>query len=71
MKRRATLTAKQARILAFIKRHIKKHKYPPTVREISDHYGLWWSGCDQHLALIERKGYLRRIPNTARGIVPV
>jgi len=71
MKRRKPLTTKQARILAFIKRHIKRNKYPPTVREVAEHYDLWWNGCHQHLSAIERKGYIRRMPNTARGIVIV
>lgn len=70
-RKRRALTFKQGRILAFVKRFIEKNGYPPSTPEISDHYRLSRNGVVQHLALIERKGYLKRIPNIARGLVVV
>lgn len=67
--KRKPLTTKQARILAFIKKYQKKHGYPPTRAEIAGHYGVYWNAITGHLGFIEKKGYIRVLPNTARGLV--
>lgn len=42
---------------------------PPSVREIARHFGMASPrAASDHLAALERKGYLRRSPRTARGL---
>ena len=64
------LTARQAEVLAFIKRHSALCGRPPTRAEISEHFG--WSSinaADDHVRALVRKGAIRRDKNTARGLV--
>jgi len=56
-----TLTERQEKILAFIKRSIQEQGYPPTIREIGEHFGIRsTNGVNDHLKALERKGYLVR-----------
>ncbi|MFL5313304.1 MAG: transcriptional repressor LexA [Myxococcales bacterium] len=56
-----TLTERQEKILAFIKRSIQDQGYPPTIREIGEHFGIRsTNGVNDHLKALERKGYLVR-----------
>lgn len=66
---RPRLTKKQAAILAWITGFIRKNGYAPSTIEISEQFGLWRNGVAQHLWLIERKGYIKRVPHVARGLV--
>lgn len=68
-RRRKSLTSRQALILAFIKRFSRRNGYMPTVQEIAENYGMHGHGAHCHLVLIERKGYIRRVPNISRGLV--
>src|SRR5580765_6018781 len=55
------LTERQEKILAFIKKSIQEHGYPPTIREIGEHFGIRsTNGVNDHLKALERKGYLMR-----------
>jgi repressor LexA len=55
------LTERQEKILAFIKRSIIDQGYPPTIREIGEHFGIRsTNGVNDHLKALERKGYLVR-----------
>jgi repressor LexA len=55
------LTERQEKILAFIKRAILEQGYPPTIREIGEHFGIRsTNGVNDHLKALERKGYLMR-----------
>ena len=55
------LTERQEKILAFIKRSIVEQGYPPTIREIGEHFGIRsTNGVNDHLKALERKGYLVR-----------
>src|SRR2546430_12072448 len=55
------LTERQEKILAFIKRSIQEQGYPPTIREIGEHFGIRsTNGVNDHLKALERKGYLLR-----------
>jgi hypothetical protein len=66
------LTARQREVYDWIKAHIAQRCYPPTVREIAEHFE-WAStrAVIDHLARLEKKGVIRRVPRTARGIVLV
>src|SRR5438270_6062848 len=55
------LTDRQEKILAFIKKSIQDQGYPPTIREIGEHFGIRsTNGVNDHLKALERKGYLMR-----------
>ena len=55
------MTERQEKILSFIKRSIVEQGYPPTIREIGEHFGIRsTNGVNDHLKALERKGYLLR-----------
>jgi repressor LexA len=69
MKRTATdLTEKQARVLACITQGIRDQGYPPTFQELAQELHLTEKNARDYVLILERKGYLRRQPNVARGI---
>ena len=63
------LSERQSRILEYIKQFMSEHQFPPTVRDIQ-------AGCeisstsvvDYNLHILQRHGYLRRLPEVSRGI---
>lgn len=64
------LTPEQAKVLDFVVETQKATGAPPTVREIAKHFGYASpNNASQHLRLIEAKGYIRRTPGRARGLV--
>lgn len=66
----AELTARQAEILAFIRRHTRESGYPPTVREIGVAVGLASpSTVHAHLAKLADAGHIRRDPTKPRAIL--
>ena len=62
------LTEKQKRIVEFLKSYVEEHGYPPTMREIGEHFGFTWPAAKGHLAAIEKKGVIRTNPFKSRGI---
>jgi len=63
------LTARQVRILEFIREWVEQYGYPPSVREIGEAVGLVSpSSVAYQLKELERKGYLRRDPNRPRAV---
>ncbi|MBI5074272.1 MAG: repressor LexA [Nitrospirae bacterium] len=62
------LTDRQQEILDFLKAYALRHGYPPTFREIGEHFEFGWAASRAHLKAIERKGFLRIIPSKSRGI---
>ena len=64
-----TLTPRQEAIFKFISNFLEKQRIPPTVREIQGHFGFESTNAvAEHLAQLERKGYLKRRPGISRGI---
>ena len=63
------LSIRQEQILGFIRDFMDEYQFPPTVRDIQ-------SGCeisstsvvDYNLHIMQREGYLRRLPEVSRGI---
>lgn len=69
MKEKEPLTSKQAAVYEFIRSRIEEDKRPPTVREIVDHFNIKSpKGGTDHLAMLERKGWIIRTPGISRGI---
>ena len=65
------LTDKQERILNFICDYVNEQGYPPSIREIGNHFSISsLRGVTVHLDALERKGYIKRA-NTARAITVI
>ena len=66
----SSLTIRQTAVLDFICDYIERHKFPPTVRDIGDHFGIRSpNGVRCHLRVLEKQGVIYRHPGLARGIV--
>jgi len=64
-----TVSARQRRILDYIKETVQARGYPPTVREIGEAVGLnSSSSVHAQLANLERRGLLRRDPTKPRAM---
>ncbi len=65
----ADLTAKQKKLFDFLGHHLRAEGFPPTLREIAFHFGLRGPKAPQKtLQILEKKGYIRRIPGGSRAI---
>jgi len=65
----ADLTARQRRILEFIRDWVERYGYPPSVREIGEAVGLVSpSSVAYQMGVLQRKGYLRKDPNRPRAV---
>jgi len=62
------LTERQKKIIEFLKSYVKDHGYPPTMREIGEHFGFTWPAARGHLIALGRKGVIRINPLKSRGI---
>jgi len=63
------LTPRQRRVLEFIRDSLERRGYPPSVREIGEAVGLTSTSSVSHqLAMLQRKGFLRRDPNRPRAV---
>jgi repressor LexA len=63
------LTERQRKILNVIQDAVKDRGFPPTVREIADLVGLASPASVAHqLSALERKGFIKRDPNSPRAI---
>jgi repressor LexA len=64
------LTERQRDVLSFIEEHLTRRGVAPTLREISERFGFASTASAQkHIALLQRKGYLRREKHQKRGLV--
>lgn len=62
------LTRRQSEVFEFIKAYIETHKYPPTIREVSEHFKISIKGGYDHIKAIEKKKYIRCNLNKSRAI---
>ncbi len=63
------LTKKQHNLLRFLTKYIQEKGYPPTIREILNHLKLAsTNSVKKYLDILERKGHIKRIPNSPRAI---
>jgi repressor LexA len=66
------LTERQREILDYITASISDRGYPPTLREIGEHFGIRsTNGVNDHLKALEKKGHLRREDLKSRAMRPV
>jgi len=63
------LTARQKELFDFLKEFFREKGFPPTLREMASHFGLKGPrGPQKTLNILERKGYIRKIPGESRAI---
>jgi len=63
------LTVRQRRVLEVIRDSVERRGYPPSMREIGDAVGLSSTSSVSHqLAMLQRKGFLRRDLNRPRAV---
>ena len=63
------LTPRQEEVFYFLKNFLREKGFPPTLREIASHLRVKGPrGPQKALRILERKGYLRRIPGGARAL---
>ena len=65
------LTKRQKEVLSYIADFIRKHTYPPTVRETADHFEMSVKGAHDHIIALRKKGHLKHTDNKPRtmGII--
>jgi len=69
MEREKGLTLTQEKVFQFLESFFRERGYPPTLREIAHQFQLKGPKAPQKtLNILERKGYLRRVPGVSRGI---
>src|SRR6056297_1110440 len=62
------ITRRQSEVLDYIKSFITDHHFPPTIREISEHFSISVKGAYDHVKALEKKGFLRIDNNRSRTI---
>jgi repressor LexA len=54
------LTARQKEVLSFITKYINLHLYPPTIREIAEHFSISVKGAHDHVLALKKKNVIRQ-----------
>ena len=62
------LTQAQNHVLKTVKEFIRENQYPPTLSELGQALRININAVRDHLLTLERKQFLRYVPNTSRGI---
>ena len=62
------LTERQQAILDFINEYVQKNGFPPSVREIGSHFGVYPATVQDHISALQRKGYLQKKPFQSRTL---
>ena len=62
------LTPKQLAILTFVRDYERQHGYAPTLQELADHFQVTKVTIFEHVGVLQRKGFLERLPHKARSL---
>lgn len=62
------ITERQKEVLNYISAFTDENSFPPTVREISTHFGISLRAIQDHLAALQKKGYLSESNKRSRSI---
>ncbi len=62
------LTKRQEEVLNFISGFIKEHSYPPTIREIAEHFSISVKGAHDHITALVKKGRLTQVSKCPRTL---
>jgi Mn-dependent DtxR family transcriptional regulator len=63
-----TFTPKQGQYLAFIHLYTRLHRRPPAETDMQEYFRVTPPSVHQMVLTLERRGYIRRQPRTARSI---
>src|SRR2546423_9138226 len=64
------LTERQQAILDFINEYVQENSFPPSVREIGAHFGVYPATVQDHISALERKGFLQKKRFQSRSLSP-
>ena len=64
-------TPLQQETLDMIRRHIRRHGFPPTIQEMATTFGISPASCHDRVNQLVEKGYLKRTPGKSRGLAVV
>jgi len=62
------ITDRQKEVLTFISDFSEENGFPPTVREIGDHFGISLRAVQDHIAALQKKGFLSQTQKRSRSI---
>ena len=62
------ITDRQKEVLTYISTYTEENSYPPTVRDISEHFGISLRAVQDHILALQKKGYLSQSQKKARSI---
>lgn len=62
------LTVRQREVLDFINGYIERHRYPPAIRELAEHFSISIRGAYDHLKALRKKGYVRSAEGRSRSL---
>ena len=62
------ITDRQKEVLTFISSYTEENGYPPTVREISDHFKISIRAVQDHIIALQKKGFLSQSQKRSRSI---
>jgi len=63
-----SITKRQQEVLDYIKYYISGHKFPPTIREISENFSISVKGAYDHVKALEKKGFIQLNNHRSRTI---
>jgi Mn-dependent DtxR family transcriptional regulator len=63
-----TFTPKQGQYLAFIRLYMRLHRRPPAETDMQQYFRVSPPSVHQMVLTLERRGFIRRQPRTARSI---
>ncbi len=62
------ITDRQKEVLTFISSYTEENSFPPTVRDISNHFGISLRAVQDHILALQKKGFLSQSQKKARSI---
>ncbi|NNM68140.1 MAG: transcriptional repressor LexA [Spirochaetales bacterium] len=63
-----TITKRQDEVLGFMKDFLLRNKFPPTIREIANHFEISVKGAYEHVKALEKTGIIHCNQNQSRSI---
>jgi len=60
------MTKRQKEVITFISGYINKNSFPPTIREVADHFSISVKGAHDHITALRRKGHLTQVDKRPR-----
>jgi len=66
---RRPITTKQKEVLVYIEQQIMLHGHAPTAAEVAFYFNISLRPAQKHIDSLYVKGYIKKIPGVARGIV--